>query len=210
MKLIKNLFNIKSEYYKSCSELPLYNFIKILVFNDLSYLIIKGKPRNLHALWNDIFEEYVKLTGDEKQSELLMLYKETAFLSNKIFLVQSIVYSLRIQYSKELQDMLIKQGFRIDLNVKDLSSYQKKLDNVLTQLKKVQSDLDRRKEEIKKHDTGEKVSESYYDEVLSELSKFQGYRLNSKEISVSEFVSIRNRYNKYVKDQLKKQQKKNG
>lgn len=195
------LFN-KPKYYDSCNDLPLYNFIKLLSTKDLSYLVISGKPKNLPEVWDKVFNEYVQLTGSEKQTQILALTKEVAYLGNKIFMVNSVIYSLRIQYSEELVGVLKKLGFTISLNVKNLKDYERQLDLLSTRLKSTISIYEKKAEELKKinsSDDNETNIESQYLGWLTELSKFQGYRLNPKDITVTEFVNILNNYKEAAK-----------
>lgn len=191
------LFKKKDICYQSCNEIPLYNFIKVLAKKDFSYLVVSGSPKHLDKVWEKILNEYIELTGSEKQTQMLSLMKEVAFLGNKIFLIKSVEYSLRIQYSEELVLQLKKLGFNINLNVKNYDQYNKQLDILLTRLKSTINIYETKSNELKelqKVDESDKDLESQYLGWLTDLSKFQGYRLDPKEITVIEFISIMESY----------------
>jgi len=193
------LFRKEPIHYKSCSEIPLYNFIKVLSTKDFKYLVISGKPKKLGQVWEKILNEYIELTGNEKQTQMLAVMKEVAFLGNKIFLIKSIEYSLRVQYSEDLVGQLKKNGFNISLDVKNYEQYNKQLDLLLTRLKSTISIYESKAQELKDMQEikeSDRDLESQYTGWLADLSKFQGYRLDPKEITVTEFASILDSFKK--------------
>lgn len=190
---------IKQILYTSCTELPLYNFIKILVHADYSYLIkkngiIKANPEDV---WSDIFSEYITLANDSQQNYLLSLLKDITVLSNKITIIQSIVDQLAINYHKDLADQLRAFGFRYKYDPSDEDQYFKDLRLTVTQSKSMALKIEQRKTELDKlNNSGNKVTESEYDNLLFELGKFQGFPFRAKENTVSQFIVCFNAYKK--------------
>jgi hypothetical protein len=183
--------------YENCKELSLYRFIKIYETDDLGYLIIKGYPtiEQLKATWEKIYAEYSSLIKDSHQGYLLSAMKEVAFLGNKLYLIETIVNQLYIAKSDILIGQLRDMGLRIDDNEFGSSRYYQSLQSVITQAKRyiVQMQMRRKELENLKKDSGDK-EEGEYDMMLTELSKFQGYRIIPEQTSVSEFCAILNRF----------------
>lgn len=78
--------------YTNCSDLPLFNFIKILTKGDLNQLLSdkdgwRLKP-NLEQIWDDIFMEYTELSQDRQGSHIFGLIKDLQVLKSKIDLIQ--------------------------------------------------------------------------------------------------------------------------
>lgn len=184
--------------YQSCVDLPLFNFIKIVVYDHLEWLYVEPKSiwlvdyPKIAAVWEKVFDEYSKLSKNTTSSQVLSLYREISFLNNKLFLIQSLVDYLSKYRSEEMILLLKSQGFHytyspetIDNDLKLTISSAKTL---VIRLKQSESDLnDHQGEE-------ESASEQDYIQLLTELGKYQGSRLDPKEISVSEFVAIMNRF----------------
>lgn len=195
------MFRRKAEYYKSCAEITLYLFGKIIESGDLSLIDKKGKgkdaERSFH--WNNIFNEYLELSKNENQHHILELMKYVSFMKIKIDLIYKCIQSISKNYNKELVDQLKKLGIRTKIN--RVTSHED-IRKVLTEVKKINISLKEKEKELENLTKNEN-KEKGFENILVDLSKFQGYRLDDKEISVKEFCSILNRYNDYHKS-LKK------
>lgn len=190
---------IKQVLYRSCSELPLYNFIKILVDNNFSYLVKKQGliKANVDEAWADIFSEYISLSNSAQQNYLLTILKDITFLNNKIILVQSIVNQLLIQHNEELVKQLRSFGFRYKYDPSNEEAYFNDLRLTITQSKSMLVKIDLRKAELAKLNKSEsKVTESEYDSLLFELGKFQGFPFRAKDNTVSQFIVCLNAFKK--------------
>lgn len=171
--------------------MPLYNFIKILVSNDLSY-IGKGTQAQLEEAWENIFSEYMSLSKDGTQNHLLGVIKEIAILENKLFLIQTIVDELSKEWNEALAKCLNALGFRYKYTLETL---EKDLKLTVTNAKSLILRLDQRKNDLKALQSGSSSpTESDFDALLIELSKFMGYRINTKEVTISEFIALQNNY----------------
>lgn len=99
--------------YTSCDDLPLYNFIRIVVDNDLSQLYSEPakfihKQADLAAIWEDIFNEYNQLTNNTQSVHIFHLIKDITVLGSKIDIINQIVNCL--------------------MNAKDIADYQPLID----------------------------------------------------------------------------------
>ena len=149
----------------------------------------------LTAAWEKIYNEYIELSKDRAQGYLLSCFKDISFYGNKLYLIETIVNQLMIQRSQALIDELHAMGFRMQYDVFGSERYMFELRNTVTQSKQLIFRLNQRKldlEQLKKNDGGKKDNE--YDFLLTELGKFQGYRIDPHTTTVSEFCAIVNRF----------------
>lgn len=186
------------QVYASCSELPLWNFIKIVITGDLTYLG-DGTPEQLQEAWANIFMEYCDIFPSKNSIYVCQLTSEIEHLRTKLEVIQAIIDALSIQYIPDLVLELIDYGFNYPFTPETMLE---DLQGVIAESKMFVVQKGVKEGEYKRFlesQKGDPAKESDYDEILSELSKFQGYHLKSKDLSVSEFVAIFNRYNKQAK-----------
>lgn len=174
--------------YKSCSDLPMYYFIKAVCTGDISRI----------ENWEEIYSEYALLSKDTHQLHLLAVLKDISVLTNKIILIEAIVQQLAIRYNDELATILASNGFPI----KQSEHYERDLRMIITRAKAM---LIRKNDRLKELEgiqskKGDAVKESDYDAVMVELSKFMGYRLDTHIVTVSEYCAIMNKYKASLKN----------
>lgn len=100
----KEKVSVELKYYRSCSELPYYNFYRILETRNHAYLIkgwdeesdIKFNPEKAKKYWKQIYQKYCDLRDDNK---LLMYYE----VCSELLYCQT-----RIEVAVTLIDHLIK------------------------------------------------------------------------------------------------------
>lgn len=195
-------------YYTSCSELPLRRFIQCLVTGDTRYLIkrkgvIKGEATE--DLWVKIFTEYLDLTKDPRQSQLLAFMREYQSYSMRACLVYQICRQLSQRPHQSLADQLRRMGFRYSYDLNDRAKMRRALDATIAQARLLTHQAEQRKKDLEHLQKGGKeVTNADYDQLITELSKFQGYRLDPNKVTVSEFASIVQRYKDHVNALKKK------
>lgn len=186
------------QVYDSCSELPLYNFIKVIITGDLKWLSKKGEPtsQQLSEAWSAIFMEYCDIAPTNNSTYVVQITREIRHLESKINIIQSIIERLTISYVPELVEILKEYGFYYsftpDTMYDDLQGVIAESKQFVVQKGVKEGEYQRFLDDQK----GDSASENDWDELLSELGKFQGYHLKSKDLSVSEFVGIFNRFKK--------------
>jgi len=192
---------IPIEVYRSCVELPLYNFIKIVVNNDLKYLYKKNKlfyhkSPDLIAVWDLIFDEYSRLSDNTQNSHILELLKEIRTIELKISLINTIVSLLRsvakngsniVDYEPSI-NLLKQYGFYFEyLNVTLLDD----CDKVLNQSKTLQielNDLQSDYNSLTSANNSAATEKDFIDEVAL-ISSHHKIQINTKQISVMEYIS---------------------
>ena len=81
----------ETRYYRNCDELSVYNFHKILETNDYSYLIVgfdgydklEFDEKKADELWGNIYEEYCKLTKNNKSLLYFSIFQELLYLKTR-------------------------------------------------------------------------------------------------------------------------------
>jgi len=179
-------------YFDSCTELPLYNLIKIIVTKDLKWLIKEGNPTNLETAWANIYSEYCEISGDQTGGYVLDLSKEISYLTNRLTHVQKLVDMLLIRRNEDWISILQNElGFKFSYSdlEKDLKRTVTLAKSDLVKLQKKQSEYD------SLNKPGKETTEQDYTKTLQVLSKFQGYQVRAKDITVSEYVEMIKDYN---------------
>jgi len=185
--------------YERCSELPLSRFIRCICEGDYSALLIEGEApaETLKSTWETLYEEYLDLTANTGNNEVLQLLNEFDGLFYKYAVIENCVEILRVFKEDDLVAILRSRGFNFPFDHNDTERYLKDLDRVMVRAKKILVDMDiRRKqlESIQKASEGTKIDRPYFDTILVTLSKFAGFHVNEDIISVSRYAALLNMY----------------
>jgi len=205
MKLLNlNWINTSVNIYKKCDEMPLWNFQKYLETNDLKYFTKELKEvKGLYLVMNDFFAEYLELTQNNSVYQRFGKIYKLLKLEGKYNCVSLILKSL-YNYDKGLNIdtfhaltwELEKWHYKIDRS-KDIfaqiESINQRLQNVKTQIEVLQL-------ELKKDDQQE--SQSIESQLISVSRILElKYKLDSKEITVKEWVEYQKQAEKTIKSQ---------
>lgn len=184
--------------YSSCNELPLYNFIKIVVYDDLNFLYSERKTLlntniDLKSLWSDIFAEYTSISNNTQSKHVFALTKEITVINNKLSIIQNAVNYLAKHYDKRLCDMLRRMGFMYRFTPEtlqnDLRLTVSSAKRLLIRRQEAQGDYN----ELNKSD--KKVTEDDFLGLVRQISRFNGFPIDVKKTSVTEFVKDINAFN---------------
>lgn len=193
-------YNPPTELYRTCSQLPLDRFIDCLIDNDLSRLVIKGEVNQsiLQHTWDEINIEYIELNQSNDSIYSLGLQKDIALLSDEIQRVEEVLFLLSpamrpycLGYENELVGFLRYYGYKqvIDFN----SDYSRVLIAIQNKLNPKKLRLDSRIQELTNYleskSTG-KADRKLFETNLIRMSRFQGYAIRAKDITVTEYVII--------------------
>lgn len=159
-------------------------------------MVKSGFPtqEQLNDAWDTLFSEFTVLSESKQSNYLLSLLKEYYAIPNKITIIETIVNALRDRYDPELIRLLRTLGFRHKYDPH--GDYIRDLQLTITQSKSLVVRWNDLNTDLKNATEGEKQEANDYDMILSELSKYQGYRLDPKSITVSEFCAIVKRFKK--------------
>lgn len=186
--------------YNSCEELPLANFIKIVVDNDLSQLFKEPakfihKQPDLKAIWEAIFEEYNELTNSAQSRQIFSLIKDITVLQNRIQIVNDCISV--IMGASDLS------GYEPTINI--LKSYgcnfeftnenkREQCEKAITVCKRYLRELMEREQEYSElnKDDGKKVTTQDFYNSIAMLSKAMGFPIDLHNTTVSLYISYIN------------------
>lgn len=179
--------------FTSCSDLPMFNFIKITTTGDLKWI---GKCEDPAKLWEQIHSEYTELSGDQQSSRSLELAKQISFITNKINITNTIIQHLATRGNvPELVLELQNMGYR--LKYIDLD---KDLQRTISLSKSDHIKLSSLKEQYAKLATGETTTEFQWVEILSALAKHrQVMVINPALITVTEYLAMGKEFRMWIK-----------
>lgn len=189
--------------YLSCNDLPLHNFIRIVVYNELRELYSEKanfihKQADLTSIWERIFNEYNELTDNKQAVHILSLMKDITVLNNKIEITNSALNCLlkaesTIDY-QPLKDMLNSMGFRYTYSDETLQNDVKlTLSSMKTIILKKDEAINEYNEISK--DEGKKVTENDYNNLIAQLEKFMSKDIPTRTTTVAKFISYINLFN---------------
>lgn len=202
---LKNLFT-------HCHQINLSVFIQCLIHNDFAGLVAHGNPPQRQRLqaWDLLYMEYCDLSGAVVDKKILSLGREVGMLESKLLTIRTCVLVLSIRYSVKMVDLLHKNGYHYDLDPDSGQRYVDELQMIVKKSKAISVAIEQKRyehEQLKKKYKGEAPTEQYFDELLVELSKYLGTLLHAKDLSVTEFVAIRNNHERYCKAQQREVEK---
>lgn len=186
--------------YKSCDTLPLSRFINILIDGNVSELIIWGwaDHRTLRSVWDKLFQEYTEMSQDSTHQHLLTTVKEYTQLINKIEIVQILITSLAKRRHLGIIQALKKFGFHQPFTP---VSMEKDIKSVIAKVKSWVFRANKLYEELKStENTKNEVKRSDFSDLLAELGHFQGYHIDPRKTTVSEYVAVLNRFKKHIEN----------
>lgn len=188
------------ELYLTCSQLPLNIFIECLIDGNLTKLVIKGRADGdkLAIAWGTIYYEYISLNQSPESEYIHKLQTDISLLNDEIQNVETCLIYLSPEYINlckgrhiEIIDLLKYYGYRqtIDIN----SDYSKVLIGIQNQLapKKMRRDGKVKElDEYIKAKAKDTITRSYFDNILIKLSRFQGYHVRAKDVTVTEYIML--------------------
>lgn len=183
----------RENLYLRCSDLPLDIFIECIVEDKFNRLVRHGTPSQMQIsnAWGIIITEYSELSDSQSYRQILSLSREVGILKAKKTSIEICLDLLMLRYSQRCVDILRELGYRISYETykKDILSIRTKSNTIDIQLKQKQIEYDDMFKNLKK------TERKQFDDTLSVLSKFMGYRVDPRQITVSEYVAMLKFYN---------------
>lgn len=184
--------------YSNCSELPLFNFIRILTRNDLNQLYSDKdnwllKP-DLKAVWDGIFMEYTELSQDKQGTHIFHLIRELTVLKAKLDLIQLCIDTLGRCTSLELMQPTIKTlkqlsgvtyPFTAETLLKDLEMTAKASKRFIVQYEETLAEY----RAISK-DEQAKATEMDYMEQIVAIKEHLGISFDVRNTTVTEYIAL--------------------
>jgi len=197
-----------AKLHMTCNTLPLSLFIRCLVDEDLTALVIEGDAdmQTLTNAWQAINQEWMDLCGNKQNNYLLVLALEIERMSFSQEVTVCAVDALRMCRFDDLVKVLHEQGYRFPFNPSNPEEYHNDLNRVLARSKRHLVDIQDKKqqyERLKGGGTGKKVDHQYFNQMLVILSKFIGYHIDEERTTVARYATVANMYYQHI-EQLEK------
>ena len=200
-----------TSFHNSCSTLPIYNFYKASLFNDLRYLVkdydedtpsneteqYKQSPELAKTL-QELVKEYAVLTRDKKTMKLKKMEYELIFMTGRYNLITKIlnIYNecKMVEVLEVLNDLEIK--FHADRPIG------KQIDNAILQAKRLKNKINIKRINFEKasgvKDDSDEDKQTP-DEVIQGLDKIAlaletnlelGYRVDVRNTAVERWINL--------------------
>jgi len=192
----------KPKYYDSIDTLPLYNFDKYRTTTDLNWFIVgfdgrqtKMNPELLRPIEKIILDEYFKAIDDRSFTNRLQKWCEIETLKLKYHIVKSLINRMWLGFGdKEMETRLLfvkelsKHGFKMsEINTIDGDAVE--LQRLNTQCEGIKTRISLIEIELNKDAKVESSSLAKQLQIAT-IGLQYPYRLNPKEITLSEWIEI--------------------
>lgn len=194
--------------YKSCSDLPLYNFIQILVYDDKNLLYNRPKKpwhkaADLDSIWDSIFMQYIEESKDDRSKAVLELMKEISFISNKLEIIQQCVNLLAnvpsVDGYEKTISILKTYGFQYQFTnetiIKDLQRTVKSAKQIIIERDQLKTQLS----EINKNEQ-ERATEKDFSVHLANISSALHLTIDPKSTTVMQYIGYLEVFNAKVNE----------
>lgn len=204
----KNTLNQKDipllKKYLSINFLPVDNFNAVIKTKDYRYLlkisdyeylpeITDEENAELEKIWVKIEEEYLKEDKQKKQEVEFELNKKILEMQNQYMILSSFVFLAG--FKEEYKTRLKEFGYDIKSgNPKELDEAHKHIGGQL--LNKIRI----KQKELERYQLKEQENVQFED-IVDIIERHKGHYINTKELSVKRWISIKNNFIKYTKEQ---------
>ena len=193
------------KYYKSCDRLSIYAFHKVLSTNNLRYLIIGQDEyaddfedlaidENLASeYWASIYDEYCKLSEDNKSLMYFGLCSELLYLETRFKMASMLLGQLikRLDAGQEVIELYLVELDGWNYKIKRDKPIAEEINRMFTQLKQSQNKIRLKTDEVegyKPSDDDEPMS--LMQQVLRLEVAIPKERIDPKETSVERWVGM--------------------
>jgi DNA-binding transcriptional MerR regulator len=192
----------KTQYYESIDTLPLWNFDRYKSTKDLNFFVVgydgrqkKLVNQKLQLLEKSILDEYFKAIDDRSFTAKMQKWVKIDYLKLKYHVVTSLIarmwkgfaddqMDLRLQFIKELAS----HGFKIPEINTNLGD-KEELERLSQGAEGIKTQIHILEKELVKDGNNETIS-LHRQLQIATLGLNYPYRLNAKEITVSEWIEI--------------------
>lgn len=205
-KYKKEIIIEQYEAYRDCSELPLYNWIKLAVTSDYKWLVKSGKTNaDLSNIYDTILAEYTALIKDVRSSQELQLKIAITTIASRIDHVTICVNQLRIKRDERLISILQNELGFYRLTYEDLA---KDLELTETLMRSDIVKFEQKKIQYEKMFEGSAENANgeidFYDQIRV-IGKWIGYSIDPHNTSLMQYVTYLNALKMEIKnDQAKR------
>ena len=192
----------KQQYYNGIETLPLYNFDKYRKTKDLNWFILgfdgrqsKQNSNQLQAIEKTILDEYFKAIDDRSFTNRLQKWGEIEALKLKYHVVKSLINRMWLGFGNEQMETrllfikeLTRHGYKmsevntIDGDAVELARLNTGCEGIKTKISLIEMELNK--------DAKVETTSLAKQLQIATIGLQYPYRLNPKEITVSEWIEI--------------------
>jgi hypothetical protein len=188
-------------YYKTCDDLPIYNFYKIMEESNYMHLIvgydgyqdIKIEHEDIESVWQDIHEEYVKMSGDNSTKLYYELINEVLYLETRYKVVMDLLSSLaENSMSDQMISAYIKELRQWKYKIDDSKPFEDEMDKMVRQLKASENKIRLKKDELEKlkENNNDGESMSLIKQTVKLEQALERNNIDTKKTSVTKWIAL--------------------
>lgn len=190
-------------------ETLLYDsFIKVLVKHEYHLLVVKGEPTKdeIDSAWKEIMHEYSEVIKTEKSINIFECWRKCVYTFWKMSYIESIIFKFKLKdiqtdkylYDEKEAEQVMLLGYDLIDPPIDEEKYLHQIEMLDRESKTLIVMLNQYNQEYKllAPDEANPVVRTIadYDKELALLSKFMGYQINKRKVTVAEVCAIINAY----------------
>lgn len=185
-----------SQLYTHCDELPLKNFIEIVVTGDLKHLSHSGNVINSESaeVWDALYNDYVQRAGGRMVSDAIRLASQINSLQLRIMAIEKALNALKFEKSKVIIDALGEIGYKVDETAEG-DAYQENIERIRRRAASLGVDLMQKKAKLQALNAGNdktKADREYFNKLILAVEKNVGFKILPELVSVGMFCTYLN------------------
>lgn len=198
-----NIYHIHDDA-KKCT---LNMYIEIAFRNNLNALIIEGNPpvEELTNARNEIINEFTEATGNHAAGILSRSLHKLFRLKSKIACYQLILNLIFFDEYDKVEEQLKTMNYKVPTNEKEK---QQLIQRIKTKIKTTYvslSEESRKYNNLIKDSQGKEYTENDFEKQLSYVSKYMGYHIDKDKVTLIEYASYLNNYQKEIEYGIKRE-----
>ena len=191
----------ETRYYRNCDELSVYNFHKVLETNDYSYLIVgfdgydklEFDEKEADEIWGNIYEEYCKLTKNNKSLLYFAIFQELLYLKTRYQVARILL--MQLSNNNNSEDFVLECIERLrewKYKINKEKPLKDELERMIHQLKVSENKIHIKKEELDNLNVEEGDKLSLIEQNVKLELALGKNKIDTKKTSVSEHVALFN------------------
>lgn len=191
----------ETRYYRNCDELSVYNFHKVLETNNYSYLIVGFDDYNLieinekeaDELWSSIYEEYCKLTKNNKSLLYFAVFQELIYLKTRYQVARILL--MQLSNGKNSEDFVLECIERLKewkYKINKEKPLKDELSRMINQLKASENKIQMKQSELEDLNVDESEKLSLIEQNVKLELALGKNEINTKTTSVSKYIALFN------------------
>ncbi|WP_430897627.1 MULTISPECIES: hypothetical protein [unclassified Paraflavitalea] len=167
-------------------------------------MVIEGNAdlNTLSSVWNDIYLEFVDLMSTGETEYVMELRRRINIASIEIEEIESILFCLSFKPYPKLINKLRDHGYYNEFDIVNPEQYMESLKAVEQSLASKRFQLEQDLKELKgyvEQQMNKEMDMEFFDSMVIRLSKYFGFMIDEKTVTVSKFVRMIKEFTKNSK-----------